>query len=467
MTEELAYDLMSVGGGYAGLVAADRAAQLGLKAVAIERGAEELYACNSRYAGGVLHVSYTNPASPAHELLSAIEKQTMRHANPVLAGAVANNARRAIDWLREEGAVFKPANPEGWRQWVLAPVRPAVTAMEWKGFGADVTLRTVEKNLIARGGAVHRNTAAKALIMEDGRCCGVVAQRGGAEIVYRAHCVVLADGGFQGNMQLVREHVSPAPEAIKQRGAGTGFGDCLNMAREAGAGVTELKPFYGHVLSRDAMRNERLWPYPQLDELAAAGILVDAAGQRVADEGLAGVYLANAIARQPRPLEMTVIFDEPMWQGPGRAPAIPPNPVLVTAGGTLYSADTIASLAGKIGIAPAELENTVHAYNSAVESGQSASLDPPRTGTRRKPAPIATAPFHAAPVCAGLTYTMGGIMIDGSGRVTTEAGIPIPGLYAAGGATGGLEGGPALGYVGGLMKAIVFGLLAAEHAAAR
>jgi fumarate reductase flavoprotein subunit len=38
-------------------------------------------------------------------------------------------------------------------------------------------------------------------------------------------------------------------------------------------------------------------------------------------------------------------------------------------------------------------------------------------------------------------------------------------LFAAGATTGGLEGGPAAGYVGGLMKAVVFGLLAAECAA--
>ena len=43
----------------------------------------------------------------------------------------------------------------------------------------------------------------------------------------------------------------------------------------------------------------------------------------------------------------------------------------------------------------------------------------------------------------------------------------IDGLYAAGGSTGGLEGGGALGYVGGLIKACVFGFRVAEHAAAR
>lgn len=466
MKEVLDFDLISVGGGYAGLVAAARAAELGMKAAVIERGKDELYACNSRFAGGVLHVSYQNPKLSQQELLAAIEQLTAGHAQPELAKAVADNAGRAVDWLRQEGAVFMRAGTEGWRQWILAPPRPPVTHMEWKGRGADVTLRRLEKNLRERGGAVHRDTAAQALFMEDGCCRGVMARCGDVDILYRARSVVLADGGFQGNRALVGQHVSPVPDALKQRGAGTGHGDCMRMAREVGAGVTALEPFYGHILSRDAMHNERVWPYPQLDELAAAGILIDGRAQRIADEGLGGVFLANAIARCADPLSTTVIFDEPLWQKAGRAAAIPPNATLVNAGGTLHRADSIAALAPRIGVSPSALETTIRDYNTAVESGRLEMLEPPRSEKRRKAQRIAMAPFYAAPVCAGLTYTMGGIMIDGHGRVISQEGTAIAGLYAAGAATGGLEGGPAVGYVGGLIKSIVFGLLAAEHAAA-
>ncbi len=47
---------------------------------------------------------------------------------------------------------------------------------------------------------------------------------------------------------------------------------------------------------------------------------------------------------------------------------------------------------------------------------------------------------------------MSGISIDGDGRILTREGQPIPGLYAAGCASGGLEGGEKTGYVGGLVK---------------
>ena len=71
------------------------------------------------------------------------------------------------------------------------------------------------------------------------------------------------------------------------------------------------------------------------------------------------------------------------------------------------------------------------------------------------------APFYAMPICAAITNTMGGIVVDGDARVLDKNDKPIPGLYAAGSTVGGLDGGPHAGYVGGLIKATI-GLRAAE-----
>jgi fumarate reductase flavoprotein subunit len=69
----------------------------------------------------------------------------------------------------------------------------------------------------------------------------------------------------------------------------------------------------------------------------------------------------------------------------------------------------------------------------------------------------------AFPVCAGITYTMGGILINANAQALDTTGTPIDGLYAVGCASGGLEGGQTSGYVGGLVKSSVTGLRAAEH----
>ena len=58
-----------------------------------------------------------------------------------------------------------------------------------------------------------------------------------------------------------------------------------------------MDSFYGHPLCQDAMHNDRLWPYPMLDHLCMGSIVVNSAGQRFADEGEGGVFIANAIAR--------------------------------------------------------------------------------------------------------------------------------------------------------------------------
>ena len=110
-------------------------------------------------------------------------------------------------------------------------------------------------------------------------------------------------------------------------------------------------------------------------------------------------------------------------------------------------------------------DHTVRDYNAALASGGLSKLQPMRSATRRQPLPVATAPFYGAPACAGLTYTTGGICISGNAEALRADRTPIAGLYAAGATSGGLDGGPAVGYAGGLMKALTFGLLAAEHVA--
>ena len=60
---------------------------------------------------------------------------------------------------------------------------------------------------------------------------------------------------------------------------------------------------------------------------------------------------------------------------------------------------------------------------------------------------------------------MGGVAIDRDSRVLRDGGDAIGGLYAAGSSTGGIEGGPHAAYIGGLSKAVITGMRAAEHVA--
>jgi fumarate reductase flavoprotein subunit len=466
MSETKSYDVIVVGGGMAGLVSAVRAAEQGLKAGLLEKGSEERYPCNARMSGGVLHVAFNDPKEPAAALLAAIETASRGAADPALAKVMAERGRDLVEWLRGHGARFIRAGNVAWQNWILAPPRPLRAGVDWMGRGPDVLLRSLAARLQELGGRMHLGTRARALVMQDGRCAGVEAEQNGSLARFDARAVILCDGGFQSNDELLAQHICPAPSKVKQRGGRTGTGDGLAMAQAAGAAITPLKGFYGHLLCRDAMHSDKVWPYPELDGIATASMVVDAAGRRFVDEGVSGVWLANAVAALADPLSATIVFDAAIWEGPGRSARIPANPSLENAGGTIHRAPTLAALAAMAGIDVAGLEDTVARYNRFIANGLGEGLSPARSIDRFNPMPIGKAPFMAIPICAGITYTFGGIRIDGNARVLRDDGMPIDGLYAAGSTTGGLEGGERATYLGGLTKAGVQGMCAAEHVAA-
>ena len=109
------------------------------------------------------------------------------------------------------------------------------------------------------------------------------------------------------------------------------------------------------------------------------------------------------------------------------------------------------------------MSQTIEEYNRAVDFKDPGSLAVPRTGKPK----VLRAPFYGLRVVSGITFTMGGIAIDGKGQALNQSDQPIAGLYAAGDAIGGLMGGYRGGYTGGLMQAIVTGILAGENASKR
>jgi fumarate reductase flavoprotein subunit len=242
----------------------------------------------------------------------------------------------------------------------------------------------------------------------------------------------------------------------------------MAMALRAGAAMSDMAGLYGHLHSRDALTNDALWPYPALDEVASRYMVVDGTGRRVVDEGLGGIHAAAVIARTDDPAGVTIICDKNGWEGKNSAASsgyLPVNPMLEKGGGTVLIASTIRELAQKAGIDPDGLETEVARYNEALVKGSLKQLTPARSEGANAPMPITVPPFVALPAVAGITYTMGGPLIDVHSRVQHRDGGEIPGLYAAGSTSGGLEGYARNGYAGGLVKAAVTGLRAAEHIA--
>jgi succinate dehydrogenase/fumarate reductase flavoprotein subunit len=312
-----------------------------------------------------------------------------------------------------------------------------------------------------------RGDGGRVLLAASGRRVEPLPDGGGWRVHYRhshdagdaggdravdARAVVVADGGFQANAEMLAAYVGPNAGLSVLRGWPSSTGDGLRMLIALGAATVGLGRVYGHMVSADAFTNDTLWPYPAMDKLCLCGLLVDRAGARSPDRAATGVALVTRLARSEDPRGFAVVFDDELWQTSGRDNpynTAVPNPDLAERGGHLVSADDVGTLAGRLGVDVDRLCASVAEHNA--EPGNAA---------------IAAPPYHAARVAPGITFTMGGVRVNCNANVLDLDGRPIAGLYAAGSTVGGVHGGPRGGYVGGLAAALELGLLAAEHAGA-
>jgi len=455
-------NVVVVGAGIAGFSAAVRAAELGAAVVLLDKSDGPLGGGNTLMTSGSFRAGGRNPRSRASELYEFVMAEGV--AYPDLAKGWAENCGRAVDWLIHCGV--KLSEPTPGRIW-LEPGSPICLAPVYKKDVGTRVLAAMKTRFEQLGGRYRNNLAAVKLIKEGERICGVFARNGEEMVKIRGAATILCSGGFSANKEMVRQYIGKNADQCKLRGSRHCTGDGLRMALEVGAEAVNLQYFYGHLLSRKALTDDRFWPYPRLDLFVDEGMLVDRNGNRFVDEGRGDVAVANELTRSSDVTGATLIFDHATWEAAKdesqdaalRTPA--PNPWLSDNDGEIFCHQTIEGLAQAIGVNAANLARTLEQYNHSLGTPSASSLAVPRTG---KAKPLC-APFYGLKVVPGITFTMGGILVNGRCEVLDHQKMPLGALYAAGDAIGGLMGGHRGGYTGGLTQAVVTGMLAGENAA--
>ena len=192
------------------------------------------------------------------------------------------------------------------------------------------------------GGGYLSGIEGVSLIVENNRVVGLIGKRDGESIELRARATILTTGGFAANQELVKQYIGPYADRCKLRGSTQDTGDGLRMAMAVGAQAVNLKYFYGHLIARNALTDDRFWPYPRLDSFVDEGVLVDRNGRRFVDEGRGDVAVANELSRTNDPTGATLIFDGESWDASKSSPsstslAIPaPNPWMLDNGAELF-----------------------------------------------------------------------------------------------------------------------------------
>lgn len=457
------FDVVVVGAGIAGWTAARRATEQGADVLVVDKSSGDFGNGNSLMTSGSYRAAGMNARSSSPQDLY---RQVMQEgiAYPQLAEAWAENCARSIEWLKACG-VDMVETAQG--MFALEPYSSISLAPVYKKDVGSAILRKLNSGFIKGGGTYASGVRACQLIVDHGVVKGIAVQRDNQAFQITSKATILATGGFSANRQMLVQYIGDHADECKLRGSPSDTGDGLKMALEAGAKAVNLNYFYGHLISLKALTDDRFWPYPRLDGLLADGILIDRSGNRFVDEGRGDVAVANELAKSRDVTGACLLFDEAAWNGAkgdsrSTLPRTPPaNPWLAENDGLLFNARSPQELAKYLGIDGAALERTLDSFSEGCRAGKMVSFGVRRTGNARPLSP----PYYGLKVVPGITFTMGGPLINGRAEVLNHEERPIKGLYAAGDAIGGLMGGFNGGYTGGLAQAVVTALLAGENAA--
>jgi tricarballylate dehydrogenase len=281
--------------------------------------------------------------------------------------------------------------------------------------------------------------------------------------VVRGRSAVLASGGFESNIEWLREAWGPAADNFIIRGTPYNTGRVLRLMLDAGAGSIG-DPRACHAVAVDARA-------PRFDggiatrlDSVPLGIVVNADGRRFDDEGAdfwpkRYAIWGSLIAGQPGQIAWSITDQKA--EGLFLPSLYPP-----------IESPTIEGLAAALTLPVDGLTTTIRAYNEAVRPGRfdrtalddcrTEGLDPPKSHwARRLDAP----PFCAWPLRPGITFTYLGLRVDPAARVVMHDGTLAANIFAA----GEIMAGNVLrrGYVAGVGMTIgtVFGRIAGREAA--
>jgi 3-oxosteroid 1-dehydrogenase len=330
--------------------------------------------------------------------------------------------------------------------------------------------------LLRMGVPLWRNSSIQDLIVEDGRVVGVRAVRDGHELLLEARKgVLIAAGGFGHNAEMRKRYSGNQPNEAQWSAANPGdTGEALEAMMRLGAKTDLLDeawwlPAPSPGLARSTLGMARQRP---------RAIFVDTAGERFCNESNSYVEVGQAMyARGAVPCWL--IFDDLYRRRYASAKSLPGRlPREWIDSGLVKKANTIEQLADEIGVDAKGLSATIRRFNVNAKFGADPDFGRGQSAYNRcmgdpahKPnaalGPIEKAPFYATAIYPADVGTCGGVITTEYGEVVAQDGSVIPGLYAAGNVTATVTGRMYPGAGGSIANTMVFGYVAARHAAGR
>lgn len=468
------YDVIVVGGGFAGLSASYEAASQGAKTLLIDK--MPVLGGNSQINGGV-YASYTSKlADEMYEELNLEKDTAEKHIeDTIIGGDYMGNEKLVenfvygspyfLDLMLDNGlevrdSITRPGGHYGYRTYTTI-----------NGVGADIV--KVQKDILDETDTeVMLNTKMEQIYREnteDGKVVGImVSTDEGMKNIEATQGLILTTGGFAGNVDMRSQHVPALTEDIPTTNHVGATGEGITMAQEIGANTTQMAYI-------------QLYPFadPNNGRLDATAVIpfsgpssgvvyVDVNGERYVNEGERRDVCARA-AQDSAGFPTFAIFGKEIVEKGGFIAEDQ-----LAAGmedDRIFKADTIEELTkmindheykeDKIDMKADALKKTLETHNGYVEAGEDPDFG--KVIDKGVMLKVDEGPYYAIPQWPSVHHTMGGLVINDRTEVKDIWGDVIPGLYAAGEVAGGVHGTNRLGS-NAIPDAAVHGIIAARVA---
>jgi tricarballylate dehydrogenase len=396
----------------------------------------------------------TGPYAP-EEFLDDLYRVTDGETDKILAELAIARSTELLSWMDQQGVRFQP------------PLGGTLSLGKTNAFflgGGRGMLNALYRRAEALGIVCLYDTPVTALTIDNGYFMSATVKHEGRVQSVRGRALVAASGGFEANVEWLKQYWGDAADNFLIRGTPYNRGDVLKMLLDSGVAPVG-DPTQCHAVAIDARAPKFDGGIATRLDSVVFGIMVNRDAQRFYDEGEETwpkryAIWGRLVAQQPGQIAYSIIDAKSIRLFmPSIFPAV--------------EAGTIGELAAKLSLDPAALTKIVDDFNAAVRPGtfdhtvlddcRTEGLAIPKSHWARK---LDTPPFYAYPLRPGITFTYLGTRVNHETRMVMTEGQVSGNMFAAGEIMAGNVLGK--GYLAGIGMTIgaVFGRIAGEGAAA-